>query len=520
MTTLPSHGAWLLRTSVMLLALWCVSCDQVTEVKASASSSPPNAESTLEKGLRVFFSNDGLEALWRNRLARGLEIDVAAEQLATVSGSVQVGPLVQPIVVGDLSAFPQQDGLTTMSLSFDNLQLTIPARFVEQGSTVICRWQISAQNVTSVANIAVTEDGQGFGLRPVSLPNTQLGRVRIDPVGACPVRFEGESGALVPMTREDFEAALRQYATTAISQATFELLSSSPLDLLGVSRSALDITRPQSRPLKQGVWTSRGELSSPAQQALTLRSTGFFANLDYAFSFEAAPCAPRIELDALIPYQSEPEPLDPALVLGTNGAMFGLSLSRGSLERMAQSLTRSGFFCVGFDSPGTSAQSVSIEELDLEMVQIDASTLGSRAQYAVYPTSLPRISFDQARSTLDVSFSQIGLDLYADLFGTSTRLAHIDLGAQLSFRFARAMPGFVSLSLDSVEVMDNVEIDSPWRSSPEPLTSELSRQWSRRVLLIILGEELTFPIPLQGEVVTSFVDYRIRSEDVLLFLKL
>lgn len=502
-----------------LLAIF-PACDEVTEIRSATSSSRPNASSKLEKGLRVFFSNDGLEALWSNRLSRGLEIDVPAEQLATVSGSVQVGPLVQRIVVGELSAFPQQDGLTTMSLSFDDLQLTIPARFLEQGSTVICRWQISAQNVTSAANIAVTEDGQGFGLRPVSLPTTQLGRVRLDPVGACPVRFQGESGALVPLTREDFEDALRQYATSSISQATFALLSSSPLDLLGVSRSGLDISRPQSRPIKQGTWTSYGELSSPASDALTLRSTGFFADLDYAFSFQAAPCAPRLELDPLIAYEGEPEPLDPSLVSDAGGAMFGLSISRGSIERVAQSLTRSGFFCAGFDSPGTSSQSVSIEDLELEMIQIDASMLGSRAQYALYPTSLPRVSFDQSMNTLDVSFEKVGLDLYADLFGTSTLLAHLELGAQLSLRFSRASAGFVALTLDSLEVTDSVAVDSPWRVSPEPLSEELARQWGRRVLLLILGDELMFPIPLQGEVVTSFVDYRIRSEDVLLFLEL
>lgn len=505
------------RKSVMLsgVLLWVLlcGCEQV-EVRLDHEGAPPSSEVKLQRGVRFFFSNQGLEGLWEESVSSGVTLSQNAESFEFNGLGLRLGPVEQALPVSRLSAYPKQE-LTTMLVEMDAFQIIIPVRFEREQGTVICRWQLAVVDADIVADLAVIEDSTGYQLKPVSLPSTQFGSVRLDPVGSCPVDLT-EGGGAGELTEEELEGYLTNYGRDAIGTSVRQLFSRSLLELVGVQRGFVELSQPHKLAVKQGSFLSHGDLSEPITSSLKLAPTGFTAEFDYAFEFEPAVCAPRVSLDALRQYQSEPPVVDPALLDEVN-ATLAISVSHGVIERVMQSMARGGFMCVGMERPGTASQTVSMSELGPGELGIEETLFGGRANYAMYPGALPSVEFVQESDTIKVSFESFLMDFYSDLFGTSALMLHLEFGVELALKFVADQPGAMALRLDSVHV-SRAEVSSEWLSElPE---DDVLRQWVQRALVLVLGERIVLPSPLEGEVQLNLVGSRIRSEDVLLFLSL
>ncbi len=495
-----------------LFAFACVSgCDQVT-VRERAT--PSVVAEGVARSAQVVVLAEGLEAAWLERLDGGLAVDAPSSSPAFegVSSLVRLGPVQQRLPVSRFDLVPKQE-LTTTVIVFDALQMIVPVRFNLEGGLVICRWQVSSTNVVSTVDLAVIEGSEGYNLEPIASPLTQLTTVRVDAVGSCPVDVvEQPAGVPGELTREVFVEALSAYAEDAISDAVQELLSTSSLELLGLISGEIELSQPARLEHKQGVTRLAGSLSEPEPVPLRVANAGLSLSLDYAASFEPAACAPLVELDE-VP-AGEVMSVTQADVRDA-GADMGVALSRGLLGRVMQVLTRAGFLCLGLERIGTAVESLSLRDVDFGAVGISETMFGDRVQYSVTPGALPEVTLNTTLGTVDVTLSNVQLELYTELFGTSVLASSVQFPVTLSLKIVPDTPGMMRLRLEAVQIGDVVLV-SDWSSQPPE--ADALRDWTRRLVVLVFGESLRLPLPLRQDTGVTLMEARVRQGDVVFFL--
>lgn len=500
--------------SLLLLAVSFIGCDQVT-IRERATSAITSEG--LERSAQVVVLSEGLEAAWLKRLDGGLLIDAQASTPAIVTrADVRLGPVLQSIPVSRFDLLPKQE-LTTVVMVLDALQMIVPVRFGVGGSTVICRWQIGSSNVVSSVDLAVVEGSTGYNLEPIAVPLTQLTTLRVDAVGSCPVEIvEVSTGAPGELTRAEFEQGLSTYAETAISAAVEELLSTSSLELIGLVSGEIELAQPGRLANKRGVARISGGLSAPEPAPLNVSNGGLGLVLDYAASFEPAACAPLLELDVAEPAQVMAAPVTQADVRVVQADM-ALALGGGLIERILQTLTRAGFLCVGLERIGTATESLSLRDVEFDTLGISDGLFGDRVQYSVTPGSLPRVKLNTTLGTVDVSFEDLQIELYTALFGSPVMASRVTFPVTLSLKIVPDVAGMMLLRLDAVEIGE-VELSTEW--SAQAPSSDVLQDWTRRMVVLVFGESVRFPLPLRVDTNATLVEARVRQVDVVFFLSL
>lgn len=496
------------RVLLATIALFSLSCDELRVVPRDTG---PMGE-PVEQAVRVLISHQGLEAIWSESAAQGLELQEEADSPLPEPVLARLGPLEQRLPLARVETFPKQ-ALTTVLFHFDSLQVVVPVRLGSGGETVVCRWQLSATSAVVAADVAVVESSRGTSLSAVTSPQVQLTSSRIDAVGSCPTDLDSASDPAIP-SRNALLAAMEVYVERALSRATRALLEQSPLELTGVVEGGLELERQQRLSSKEGVMRLFGKRATSPSGALVLSDQGLSLTLDYALLFDAAPCAPLLELDAL--RAAGQASLDPQ-VLRARDADIGLSLSRPLLERLAQVMTRAGFFCSGLEGIGTSVESLSTSDVLFSQINLEDALFGERVLYSVSPGSLPRLTLRPSSGTLDLRWDALQIELYVELFGAQVLAARLEIAANIALRPEPDLPGTMALRADSVSI-SSARLTSDWvTAAPDEAALQA---WARRVVLLVIGERILLPLPVEPALPLSLVEAQVREDDLLLLLSL
>ena len=498
----PSIGFWR-SACVCACLLASLGCEQVNvRIQGEDRVAEPR-----RGAVEVLVAPSGIEKLYRQGIPGG----VALEADAAVLDDVQIGPLSQNLAVGRLEASTHTDA-ATVQFDFDAPRIIIPTRSGQGIETVICRWQVRADQGLAVGDVAISLEDSALTLAPVAQAQAQLENARVDPVGACPLEVASEQMASSQM-RAQFDQELIQYAEQALADAVHRLLSRSPLDPLGVIDGTITLTHLSPFDNRRGQMRITGQSPEEADSA-RLTADGMTITRDAAVRFVSAPCAPLdpfTEIEAVaIP------PISPS-VLTRNQADFAIAISESYMTQLAQAATRGGFSCLGLESLGQASQLVSTNELFLEDISIETSLLDDRARLAISPGALPLIETSAGESVLRVTWRDLGLGIWSDVFETPTRVANLVADVTFTLRVDPSRQGYARLTVETLTV-ENARLESDWVRSPTA-QQELD-EWARRAMLVALGESFELPLPLSPETPARLVETQIRADDAVFLFSL
>ena len=123
-----------------------VGCEQV-----NVRIQPQDRVAEPRRGaLEVLVTPSGVEKLYR----QGAPDGVALEAPAFMVDDIQLGPLSQSLVIGRLEASTHTDA-ATLQFDFNAPRIIIPTRSGQGIDTVICRWQVRADQGLAAGDVAI-----------------------------------------------------------------------------------------------------------------------------------------------------------------------------------------------------------------------------------------------------------------------------------------------------------------------------------------------------------------------------
>lgn len=497
--------------ALLLGAAALLGCDQ-----ASVTEQPELRAADPQRGaLRALVPPSGIEAMYRRELTGGLSLQMPARQLDEPGASLQLGPLEQSLPLEDIELQAQASS-AQITLALPTPQLTVPTRHGRGAQTVICRWQVRAEAAEVRAQLEVTSSEQGPVLAPTAPPEGALEQVRVDPVGACPIEALGQdpggSGRPDEAALAELEAALARYVEDALVEATGQVLTRSPARAFGIIEGGLGLTRVSAFENRRGQLRVIGQ-PSPSD-GLALDGRGATLEYDYSVRAPVAACAPPLPLPTPETIPAEPFDLE---AITRQGADLAVALSEPLLSRLAAALTRAGFLCQGVETLGRSEQTLATRELLLESVGLEASMFGDRARLTMSPGALPVVRTRPADAALEVTWDDLSVEVYTEVLGTPTRALHLQADLVLSARLDPDGVGAMRLNVEAVDAR-GATLESDWQRQP-PADDELDA-WARRLLLILLDDQVTLPLPLAPGAPLSLIEARVRERDLVLLLEL
>ncbi|MEC9440251.1 MAG: hypothetical protein VYE40_04010 [Myxococcota bacterium] len=492
---------------VMVMVLCSVSllagCEQV-----NVRTQPGDRVAEPRRGaIEVMVTPSGVEKLYRQGASGG----VALEAPALLVDDVQIGPLSQSLPIGRLEASTHTDA-ATLQFDFNAPRIIIPTRSGQGIDTVICRWQVRADQGLAAGDVAIAMADGALSLEPVAQAQAQLENARVDPIGACPLEVASEQMSTSP-ARAQFEQALIQYAEQALADAVHNLLTRSPLEPLGLVDGTITLTHLSPFENRRGQMRITGQ-DSEEVGAARLTSNGLEITRDAAVRFVSAPCAPldpfsEIE-DVTIP------PIDVA-TLTRNRADFAIAIAQPYLTRVAQAATRGGFACLGLESLGQAGQLVSTSDLFLEDISIETSLLDERSRLAISPGALPQVTTSPGESVLQVRWPELGLGIWSDVFETPTRVANLVADVTFTLRVEASRQGYARLTVETLTV-ENATLASEWMRAPAE--QQTLDEWARRAMLVALGDAFELPLPLAPGTPATLLETQVREDDVVFLFSL
>lgn len=485
----------------MVVAAALLGCDR-TEVRSG-----PRELTTLEpNAVRVLVAPAGIGTLVEIANPDGFTVNFAARALPAEDVVVSVGPLNQDLGVATLSSVTQGDA-AIVTTRVESRAIHVPARIVWRGDTWVCRWRVAADEVETVAQLALAAgaDGPEFGV--TQQPTVTIVNPRVTAIDDC--------SEVSPLLPADFEDALITYLHDALAEAAANALPASPLDAIGLLRGNVRVTRQSPFANRVGTLVLEADVSE-RHDALSITQWGLSISMDAATEADRARCAPPTPLST--PPGVGSAPIDPA-DLSRLGADFAIAASATWLARVAQGATLAGYTCTGLEDArdaSVNEEVVPTDDLLLESLGLDHLPLGPFATLVLIPGTLPTVEPKPDQGIIAVTWNDLQLEVYGEVAGARTRLARLVVDAELGLRPVAQVVGVAKFTLASIEVSTD-QVDSELTAVAP--TQEMLDRWARRTLLSVLEDAFEFPLPIAPPVPVRAVGVQVREQDVVVLLR-
>lgn len=467
----------------------------------------PRGLTTLEQdAARVLVSAEGIGRLVEIENPGGFPL-VAAAQPIRDSPDVTLGPLEQLLAVKRRTSTPSTAAVS-LTTELDGATIFVPARIALGGGEVrICRWRVQATEIATTAALALvgSNGGQEFGVTQV--PQVVLEGATVTPIDDC-----ADIASRLP---DNFEELLVTYLREALAESAALSLPAAPLDILGLLRGNVQLTRTSPFANHSGTLAIEADVS-PRPGALGISADGLSVLLDATAEADRARCAPPTAIEAAA--VTGTQPLDPA-GLRQFGADFALAVSTSWLSRVAQGATLAGYACRGLEDPRRpeiNEDLVPTADVLLDELGLDGLPLGPYASLTLAPGTLPRLAMQPSTGTVRVDWQDLQVEVYGEVHGARTRLVRVVADTVLGLRPVGQVVGIAKFELESIDVTTD-RIDSEFFQSSPP--ADQVDRWVRRTLLGLLEERFEFPLPLAPASPVRVVSVQVRANDLVTFMR-
>ncbi|MFW6058432.1 MAG: hypothetical protein ACOC9W_06210 [Persicimonas sp.] len=476
-------------------------CDEA-RYRAEVGSSPPT--DMHERSLRSVINARGLEALYRIEHPQGVALEAAEASVDAFGFEMTLGPVSERLTVERWTVTPGGEWLD-VGFAARDVSVVIAARVGEGSQAQICRYAVDVDEVEATDAVSISEDDGKPTVVPTDEPDVVLHNPIVTRIGSCqPLDDLGDDAAV--------EQLFVDYLYTALTRSAREAMQLSPIDSLGLIYGGAALERVSSYENRRGELQIATQINEDDGARMSARA--LHIDLDLALSGQRASCAPP--LGATPPDPSAAHPIA-ASVLESSGADLGLSIASSALIRLAQSSALSGFACRGLESATLDGggSNLAADQVFFDQIGLDHLPLGPWVEPVLSPGGLPRLQTGSDH-VLTMHWPDLSIDFYADIQGVPTRIAQLTTSVDLRLR-PIARTTHIDLAIDAVSISD-ASIQSQWLAEP-PTDTDLVR-WSERVLLMVLEDALTLPLPLEPGAPLHLSDAQIRNDDVLLLFEL
>lgn len=482
-----------------LLVAVCCGCDEAVFESAPEDAQPSSYQSQAIRGL---VTHDGLEALYEAAFDDGARLQHDAVDIGLFDEEVALGPLDDRITSAQWTVSNYQNEFE-VTLSGEEIATTVPVRIGSGANSRLCRFGVEIAQVEATNRLElVAEDGHP-ALATVDVPSAELTGPSVDPIGTCDELDEVRDG----LDDEDFDQIFVDYLTNAWSRSVARMSQTSLLEALGLIGEPMQIRRLSNFENRRGSLILDQRSSAEGGGAA---SRGAEFALDAAATGRRADCAPPLDLGN--PDTGAADEISSSIL---DDAHVGLSLAEPFLARLLRTGALSGFACGGledvtFDGNGAT---LAADDLDLERVGLDETPIGATVAPVTRPGTAPDLETDADNDVLRITWDALSVDLYAQVQQMPVPLVTATTDLELAFRPVEGTNA-IELSLSSIEVLD-ASLASHWFDEP-PADDALVRDWSERLLVLVLDDALTIPLPLEPASPLRLADARVRTSDLLL----
>ncbi|MBA2662120.1 MAG: hypothetical protein H0U74_07465 [Bradymonadaceae bacterium] len=491
--------------TALLAAFATAGCDEIRFREGGGLTQAPVMQTDA---LRVLVTPRGLESLYRTSSPAGFGLDNEPLWIDDATRRLRFGPLEQDLAIERWAVTPLGEAMIA-SLVLIKPTIYVPVRVQDNISVQICRFAVTMDAVDIRATINVATTSEGVTLGGASHTEVEISGVKTRPIGPC-VPLDGERWTL----EESLDDLLLEYVEEGLTHSANAAFRDSPLDTLGLIRRRVELSRVSAFENRRGNILVIGQMA--ATDPIGLSSRGLEAGLDMAISQRRAGCAPAVGLDA--PNVGATAPI-PVALLEQFTADVGLAIATPLLERTAQAATSAGFICRGLEDPRPADENREVipgDSLRLEDIGLAHVPIGPWARLLTSPGSLPRLKTRPDRNDILLSWENLTVDLYAEVYGVLVRIVSITTSVELGLRPRADLPGLIGFDVDTVEVQ-NVQLSSPWLADA-PDDNDRNR-WARRLLFLALDGQFSLPLPLDPGTPLRVVGSQVRADDLVLMLR-
>lgn len=489
---------------VFAICFGLMSCDEVKLRDATPTQTIPKSANALQATV----TTKGLVGLIEQSLNDRQMLIKTPQQDSPTEGvdDVQMGPIEQSVKIQEIGIEPSMDGFTT-KLSLKDVLILVPTRQGQFEQTALCRWRVQISDLDITLNIG-TDPNNTQALITQGNPVTTINQARVDAIGGCALT----TTLTETQKLEDFKAALIAYAIGSVEASVTKLGQIKPLEQLGLIVGGLEITRQSDFSNRRGQLILAGDLAAGIQ----LAEDQLKINMQYGTQVVSqAQCTPPIELGTMT--LPEPQPIE-AAQLNQFRADLGVSLPIVFVERLIQTLIKGGFMCRGLNDLGLPTQrSIAKQDVLYSEVGIDTSLLGEQTYLTFSPGALPTVKSIEQTGSLAIQWNDMTLELYANVLGSMALVAKVRTSARFLVKVDRATTSNLTLNIETLTVQ-NAILQSLWRGVQT--NNDAVFLWTRRLLLIALGEGFQIPLPLRPGTPMQVLGTQLREQDIVLYLQL
>ena len=485
-----------------LVALASAGCDDARFREGTRTAKPPVFQTQT---MRTRVSEAGLQRLFRVVYPDGVLLDHDGVPKGELDA--RLGPVSEQVAVEQWKVDARSDELE-VELTARQLSMTVPVRVEERVGMRICSHVVEADQVRVVALASLAGGDDGPSLSVTQPPTVELSNPRVSRLGECPPLDEIDMQS--PSAVDDAIIGYLEEAWAVSARQAVELTPLAGFGLVVDTEAAVE--RLSAFANRRGQLLVASRVSPQADPGLS--DDGLSVDLDLSLHAQRASCAPATTAS---PPADGPAGPVPAAELDQIGAEVGITLGTSLLARLAQTSMLAGFGCRGLETGliERSDNRLSTDDLLLEDVGLDQLPVGAWAEPVLAPTQLPRVETSAATGNIELIWDGLLVDLYADIHDVPVRLLRLDSNITLTLR-PRESAERIDLVVESVYVAE-ASLQSKWVHE-QPFDTDLLR-WSRRVLLLVLEDAISLPLPLEAGTPLELVASQVRADDLLLLLE-
>ena len=492
---------------MMLMVVCLTSCDQDVQWRDDALI--PDARVQPER-LLVRLPPKGLASLYTVLATSGIQVERDALLGTVAEQVVQAGPFAQKMTPQAVTVEASAVGLK-LAMRFDAPRFLIPVRVQQGVEVVICRWQLSAQQIEVRADLL----RQGARLEVSGALDITARQPQVEAFGAACPGFEPDQAMQPPMMDHDqLSAMLLSYVEQALKESLKAFVSIDPAQALGLPTGEL-FAKPQT------LFDARlGELRVLSRVAeatgLRVEEGSVLVGVDAGLLPTPAACAPRE--DVRPPTRAPVGLLAPSVAhVQAQGADAGIAVDLQFLTRLLQGVAKTGFLCQGLTAP-EGATVFPRRLLLLDDIGLSQDAMGEEVSVSVSPGALPELRVDPTSDRLVVDFPSLQLEVYTTVLGLRMRVAQVRTKVELSLNLTGGARGTMRVQVRGVETTGSV-IDSEWRLPQSSPSERVRETWVQRLVLLTLGEEFDVPLFFFGQRELDLQGVTLNAQAVNLFVR-
>lgn len=479
------------------LFLALTACQDVSVGVGGTQAPVPQADA-----VRIQVTPAGLTRLYDVSSADGFFLSTPPKSIQSIEQSWELGPVEATLPVASRDGTYIDDSIR-ISTVFGTLNITVPVRVRTANDLEICRFQARFTTGKLDAQISL-QDGE---LGSSSAPVVTLEDAVITRVGACSIEATQRDNSGITLSKH-----LVDYLQDGLVASTEDAMVMRPLDTIGLLADTASLRRVSVFEHRRGSIGVVVKDSTPA----VLSEDGFEASLDLGLLAQRAPCAPPVEANAAQTVATRK--ILPSKIMSA-GADLGLAFSSSSLQRLAESLTLSGFVCRGLEDarrPEENSELFATDDVVLEDLGLGWVPVGPWIRAVSAPGSLPTLTLRPTTNDVVLSWDELSLDLYGEVQGTVVKLVRLRTSAHATLRPQIGANNSLPLKIDALTITE-ASMTSDWLRTE--LAPEVILPWARRSVLLFLENQFEFPLPLLTPHTVTVEDVEVRQNDVVLYLK-